>query len=53
VVVFTEPEHAVCVEPQTGPPDELNLGPRVVSPASPLVARATWRWERLSGRDPS
>jgi aldose 1-epimerase len=44
VVVFTEPAHAVCVEPQTGPPDALNLAPRVVGP-EPLVATATFRWE--------
>ena len=25
VVVFTEPEHAICVEPQSGPPDAVNL----------------------------
>ncbi|MEX0663951.1 MAG: aldose 1-epimerase [Acidimicrobiia bacterium] len=44
VVVFTEPEHAVCVEPQSGPPDELNLEPRVVDPGAPLVVRTQWSW---------
>ena len=44
VVVFTEPEHAVCVEPQSGPPDELNLAPHVVTPDTPLVVETTWRW---------
>jgi aldose 1-epimerase len=44
VVVFTEPEHAICVEPQSGPPDAFNLDPRVVTPGSPLVAHATFRW---------
>ena len=24
-VVYTEPEHAICVEPQTGPPDAVEL----------------------------
>ena len=43
VVVFTQPEHALCVEPQTGPPDALNLSPRVVG-SEPLVASATLRW---------
>ena len=43
VVVFTQPEHALCVEPQTGPPDALNLAPRVVG-QEPLVATATFRW---------
>jgi aldose 1-epimerase len=44
VVVFDEPEHAVCVEPQTGPPDALNLGPAIVVPGQPLVATATLAW---------
>jgi galactose mutarotase-like enzyme len=44
VVVYTEPEEAVCVEPQSGPPDELNLAPHVVGPDSPLVVHATFHW---------
>ena len=44
LVVFTEPQHAICVEPQTHPPDALNLGPAVVAPGEPLVASCTWRW---------
>jgi aldose 1-epimerase len=42
-VVFTQPAHAVCVEPQTGPPDALTLAPREVG-AEPLVATAELRW---------
>lgn len=45
VVVFTEPEHAECVEPQSGPPDALNLAPQVVTPDAPLVVHTTWRWK--------
>jgi len=44
VVVFTEPEAALCVEPQSAPPDALNLTPRVVTPDSPLVVHATFHW---------
>ena len=44
VVVFTDPEHALCVEPQSGPPDALNLDPRVVEPGQPLVVRTRWAW---------
>ena len=44
IVVFTEPEHAVCVEPQSGPPNEFNLRPHVVTPDAPLVVHSTWRW---------
>jgi galactose mutarotase-like enzyme len=45
-VVFTEPPHAVCVEPQCGPPDAFNLGHGfvVVEPGEPLVHTMTWRW---------
>ena len=44
VVVFDEPDDALCVEPQTHPPDALNLGPAVVEPGRPLVAEAVFRW---------
>ncbi len=44
LVVYTDPEHAVCVEPQSGPPDEFNLAPRIVEPGSPLRVEAMLRW---------
>ncbi|MFF3502439.1 aldose 1-epimerase [Streptomyces sp. NPDC003247] len=47
VVVYDEQEAAVCVEPQTGPPDGLNTHPRLVTPLEPLEATTTWRWTRL------
>jgi aldose 1-epimerase len=50
LVVFDEPRHAVCVEPQTGPPDALNLAPRTIGPGEPLVATATFRWRHVAGR---
>jgi galactose mutarotase-like enzyme len=38
VVVYNEPAHAVCVEPQTAPPDAPHLGlATVVTPDRPLV----------------
>jgi aldose 1-epimerase len=46
VVVFDERAEAVCVEPQTGPPDAFNLDlATVVRPGAPLVVEAgvTWR----------
>jgi aldose 1-epimerase len=46
-VVFTEPEDALCVEPQTSPPDAINTGPVIVQPGRPLVAEMTWRWRSL------
>lgn len=43
-VVFTERRHAVCLEPQTAPPDALNHEPFVVEPGRPLVAECAMRW---------
>ncbi|MEZ5321844.1 MAG: hypothetical protein R2698_07200 [Microthrixaceae bacterium] len=45
-VVFTEPEHALCVEPESGAPDEPNRSPRVVLPGEPLVGSMTLAWRR-------
>lgn len=44
VVVFDERTEAICVEPQTAPPDSLNHDPLVVTPGRPLTARSTWAW---------
>jgi aldose 1-epimerase len=46
VVIYDEQEAAVCVEPQTGPPDGLNTHPRLVTPLEPLEAATTWTWRR-------
>lgn len=46
-VVYTVPEDAVCVEPQTAPPNALNGTATIVEPGRPLVATMTWRWRRL------
>ncbi len=47
VVVDDAQAEAVCVEPQTGPPDGLNTHPRLVTPLEPLEASTTWTWTRL------
>jgi aldose 1-epimerase len=44
VVVYDEPEQAVCVEPQSAPPDGLNHGPAVATPGHPVVVHSSWRW---------
>lgn len=45
VVLFDELDDAVCVEPQTGPPDAPNLGlATVVHPGAPLVLETSLRW---------
>jgi aldose 1-epimerase len=51
-VIFTELPHAICVEPQTGPPDALNLRPVVVEPGRPLRATMEWRWRSLEAPHP-
>jgi len=43
-VIFTEPEHAICVEPQSGPPNQLNSAPVTVEPGTPLVGTMTFDW---------
>jgi aldose 1-epimerase len=45
-VIFTKPDHALCVEPQTGPPNEFNLGARVVAPGTALIAEMTVAFTR-------
>ena len=42
-VMFT-PDHAICVEPQTGPPDGPNTDPHVVEPGTPLSVTMTLTW---------
>jgi len=45
-VVYTGKDHAVCAEPQTGPPDEVNQHPRLAGPNAPVRLTSTWRWSR-------
>ena len=42
VVVYDEQAEAVCVEPQSGPPNGLNTHPRLVTPIEPLEIATTW-----------
>ncbi len=35
-VVYDSPTHALCVEPQSGPPDGFTLAPQLITPHSPL-----------------
>ncbi|WP_053698324.1 aldose epimerase [Streptomyces sp. NRRL F-5755] len=48
VVVYDEQEAAVCVEPQSGPPNGLNTMPRLVTPIDPLEISTTWTWRTLA-----
>jgi aldose 1-epimerase len=49
VVIYDEQPEAVCVEPQSGPPNGLNTAPRLVTLIDPLETSTVWSWERLSG----
>ena len=49
-VVFDEPPHATCVEPQSGPPDAFNLRPRVLTPGEQVVRTMTITWDDHLGR---
>lgn len=52
-VVFDERPDAICVEPQTGPPDAFNLAatvgvdPPMAAPDRPATVAMAWRWEPL------
>jgi len=35
-VIYDKPSHALCVEPQSGPPDGFSLAPHVITPSAPL-----------------
>lgn len=48
VVIYDEQPEAVCVEPQSGPPNGLNTLPRFVTPIEPLEVATTWTWRHLS-----
>jgi aldose 1-epimerase len=43
-VVYSEREHLLCVEPQTGPPDAFTLAPHVLAPGATLTAWFRWEW---------
>ena len=54
-VVYDERIEGVCVEPQTAPPDAINLAaaageePDVADPEQPMTASMAWRWRDLGG----
>jgi aldose 1-epimerase len=43
-VIYDEPDHAICVEPQSAAPDEFNRDPLVVVQHDRLVHSMTLRW---------
>lgn len=53
-VVFDERDDAICIEPQTAPPDAFNLAavvgvdPPIAAPDRPATIAMAWRWELLA-----
>lgn len=45
-VVFDRRSHAICVEPQSGAPDEFNRDPRVLDADQTFTARYRMAWSR-------
>jgi aldose 1-epimerase len=54
-VVYDERDDALCVEPQTAPPDAVNLAaaagvePPLAEPGRPVSVAMRWRWWREAG----
>jgi aldose 1-epimerase len=55
-VVYDSRDEGVCVEPQTAPPDAINLAaaagrePDIADAGRPMTASMAWRWRDLGGR---
>lgn len=43
-VVYDRPAHATCVEPQSGPPNSLNVDPTIVTAGSTIAEWFTMSW---------
>jgi aldose 1-epimerase len=50
LVVYDEPQHAICVEPQTAPPDAAHLDPGsvLVPPGGSVSVAITWSFRALA-----
>lgn len=46
-VVYNEPQHALCVEPQSGPPNEINTNPRILEAGEQLTATFTLSFSKI------
>jgi galactose mutarotase-like enzyme len=47
------PTDAMCIEPQSAPPDALNIHPAIVQPGQPLIAEMHWTWHSLANGLPT
>lgn len=46
-VIFTQPEHALCVEPQSGPPNQFHLDPQLIEPGHTLTGSMKLQWSTI------
>ena len=51
-VVYDEPAHATCIEPQSGPTDGLNLEPLPLEPGESACRWFLWEWLRSPADTP-
>lgn len=51
-VVYDEPVDAICIEPQSAPPDFVHLDPPVVEPGRPRLETMRWRWRPADSDEP-
>lgn len=47
-VVYVNDSHGIAVEPQTHPPNALNIEPAIVEPGRPLTTWMEWKWRQLA-----
>jgi aldose 1-epimerase len=48
-VIFTEPTNAICVEPQSGPPNEINRAPKIIDPGQRFFGWMGMTWTSVQG----
>ena len=47
-VVYSEPDHAICIEPQSGPPDAFNSGEyEQAAPHQPVCHNMRLKWKQV------
>jgi len=49
-VIYDETPHAICIEPQSAPPDDLNHDPLVIEAGQVVRASMTWHWTAAPDR---
>jgi galactose mutarotase-like enzyme len=47
-IVYDQPEHALCVEPQTGPPNDANTNPTMLEAGEQATMSFTIAWDTVA-----